>query len=96
MNQIYHCSACRYTFEAEPYADFPARCPDCGKIEVRPADEAEITEYKKVQHELLRDEALASDGADPSCLPNYRTREEVEAALREQGCDLTHKSFYAL
>ena len=46
MNNIkekYTCDACRYTFESDK---LPDRCPDCGKIQVRPANETEIYEYE--------------------------------------------------
>ena len=41
---IYACDACRYIFEAK---EAITQCPDCGKYEVRPATENEVSEYKK-------------------------------------------------
>ena len=46
MNDIkekYTCDACRYTFESDK---LPDRCPDCGKLQVRRANESEIYEYE--------------------------------------------------
>lgn len=41
---IYACDACRYIFESDEQI---TQCPDCGKYEVRPATENEVSEYKK-------------------------------------------------
>lgn len=43
MKEKYTCDACRYTFESDK---LPDRCPDCGKMQVRPANEAEIYDYE--------------------------------------------------
>lgn len=40
---IYTCDACRFIFESEKK---PERCPDCGKFEVRAADDKEISEFE--------------------------------------------------
>lgn len=40
---IYACDACRFLFEK---ADEPEHCPDCGKLNIRPAVENEIIEYR--------------------------------------------------
>ena len=50
-SNIYTCSACMYTFQAESK---PELCPDCGKAEVRPATDKERDEY-------LANKALADD-----------------------------------
>ena len=42
MKEKYTCDACRYTFESDK---LPDRCPDCGKMQVRPANETEIYDY---------------------------------------------------
>ena len=42
MEAIYTCDACRYIFEA---TDGCNQCPDCGKRQVRPANEDERKEY---------------------------------------------------
>lgn len=39
---IYACDACRFLFERITESE---RCPDCGKFNIRPAAEDEITEY---------------------------------------------------
>lgn len=39
---IYACEACRFLFEKY---DEEGRCPDCGKMSVRLANEDEIKEY---------------------------------------------------
>ena len=36
------CDHCYYLFESE---ELPEQCPDCGKREVRPANEQEQAEY---------------------------------------------------
>ena len=41
----------------QPYADFPARCPDCGKVQVWPADEAEVANYINVRAEIAAEAA---------------------------------------
>lgn len=46
---IYYCQHCHYTFTANA---LPERCPDCGKVAVRPASEEERAEYDKVQAEI--------------------------------------------
>lgn len=40
---IYACDACRFLFERTGKTE---RCPDCGKFNIRPANNDEITEYK--------------------------------------------------
>ena len=45
---IYACDACRFLFERTAE---PKRCPDCGKFNVRPAAEDEITEYRNRRFE---------------------------------------------
>lgn len=50
---IYHCDACRYTFE---YKNLPDRCPDCGKPAVRIATDSEITNYIQIRAEIVREE----------------------------------------
>ena len=55
MNDIkgkYTCDACRYTFESDK---LPERCPDCGKMQVRPANETEIYDYDyRFDNEIIR------------------------------------------
>lgn len=53
MNEsnIYTCSACMYTFQAESK---PELCPDCGKADVRPETDRERNEY-------LENKALVDD-----------------------------------
>lgn len=43
------CDACRYQFEQK---NQPDRCPDCGKEQVREANEQETAEYIKLQKEM--------------------------------------------
>lgn len=45
---IYACDACRFLFER---ITEPERCPDCGKFNIRPAAEDEITEYRNRRFE---------------------------------------------
>lgn len=45
---IYACDACRFLFER---AGEPERCPDCGKLTIRPAVEDEIAEYRNRRFE---------------------------------------------
>lgn len=40
------CEKCRYLFSAE---EETTQCPDCGKVAVRPASEAENAEYARIQ-----------------------------------------------
>lgn len=40
---IYACDACKFLFER---TGEPDRCPDCGKLNIRPAAKDEITEYR--------------------------------------------------
>lgn len=40
------CEKCRYLFSAE---EVITQCPDCGKVAVRPASEAENAEYARIQ-----------------------------------------------
>ena len=47
--KIYHCDACRYTFETSQCS---IKCPDCGKDAVRDATEEEIKEFYEIQEEL--------------------------------------------
>lgn len=47
--KIYTCDACRYCF---PETSQPERCPDCGKIATRLADEIETEDYYRIQAEL--------------------------------------------
>ena len=55
----YFCDACHYCFTAKM---LPDRCPDCGKQSmhghpaVRAATEAEITDYRRIQMELKKEE----------------------------------------
>lgn len=68
-SNIYTCSACMYTFQAESK---PELCPDCGKAEVRLANDKECDEY-------LANKALA-DGAhteSKSKLPPGMNAEET-------------------
>ena len=50
--KIYTCDHCRYIFPARL---LPAGCPDCGKDQVRSADEKEIREYRHFR-EIIREE----------------------------------------
>lgn len=45
---IYTCNVCRFTFERVGEID---RCPDCGKKNIREADEVEKAEYLAYQEE---------------------------------------------
>lgn len=45
---IYACDACRFLFER---TGEPERGPDCGKFNIRPAVEEEITEYRNRRFE---------------------------------------------
>ena len=49
--KIYHCDACRNTFESNQCS---IKCPDCGKDAVRDATEKEIQEYWKIQDEIKK------------------------------------------
>lgn len=49
MNQIYICDSCHYLFED---ADGIDRCPDCGKQNIRPANEQEQVEYRQLRIEF--------------------------------------------
>ena len=40
---IYACDACKFLFHSDSRAE---RCPDCGKFQVRPANEEEIREFE--------------------------------------------------
>lgn len=46
---IFTCDHCRYLFEADIKE---CRCPDCGKLRIRPAGFAEKMEYWKLQAEF--------------------------------------------
>lgn len=46
IKMIYVCDACKYLFESESEAK---QCSDCGKFEVRPAEQAEIEENESRQ-----------------------------------------------
>lgn len=46
---IYKCKSCSFLFHSEAETD---QCPDCGKKEVRPADESEQKEYWNYQKEF--------------------------------------------
>ena len=54
---IYHCDACRYTFE---YKNLPDRCPDCGRTAVRHATDSEITDYIQIRAKIDREEKEGS------------------------------------
>ncbi|PQB79913.1 hypothetical protein CUN36_01590 [Enterococcus faecium] len=47
--EIYTCDACHYCFPAD---EQPERCPDCGKIATRLADENEKIEYYRIRAEI--------------------------------------------
>lgn len=49
MSQIYICDSCHYLFEK---ADGTDRCPDCGKQNIRPANEQERAEYRQLRIEF--------------------------------------------
>lgn len=49
MKEIYVCDSCHYLFEADEDID---RCPDCGKRNIRPANEQEREEYRKLRLEF--------------------------------------------
>lgn len=55
---IFFCDCCHYTFSA---ASLPDRCPDCGrqihkeKPAVRAATAKEISEYERIQQELMEE-----------------------------------------
>lgn len=48
MEIIYTCDSCRYIFEAEAGCN---QCPDCGKLQIRPANDDEQREYLKRKDE---------------------------------------------
>ena len=49
MAEIFICNACRYIFEKSDNID---RCPDCGKMDIRPATNGEQEEYHKLRIEF--------------------------------------------
>lgn len=46
---IYLCKDCHYLFQSSEPAE---RCPDCGKVYIRPANEKEQKEFWNYQHEF--------------------------------------------
>ena len=46
---IFICENCHYLFEANLKE---CRCPDCGKLRIRPADPTERSEFWKLQAEF--------------------------------------------
>ena len=48
-NMIFICNHCHYLFEAELKE---CRCPDCGKLRIRPADASECNKYWRLQAEF--------------------------------------------
>ena len=53
MEMIYACDNCGFVFKRNEETE---QCPDCGKYEVRPADEMEEKEFAIHMAELLREE----------------------------------------
>lgn len=53
MEMIYACDNCGFIFKRNEETE---QCPDCGKYEVRPADEMEEKEFAVHMAELLREE----------------------------------------
>jgi len=52
---IYHCNACRFTFQRFS----PTRCcPDCGKENIRYATKEERDEFRRYQEEFDREERM--------------------------------------
>lgn len=49
MNNVYVCDSCHFLFERAREVD---RCPDCGKENIRPANELEQAEYRKLRLEF--------------------------------------------
>lgn len=49
MTEIYICDSCNYLFEINGNTD---RCPDCGKRNIRQANELEQEEYRKLRMEF--------------------------------------------
>ena len=48
---VFTCDTCHYIFEAE----IPCtQCPDCGKAEVRPANETERQEFEERKKDMER------------------------------------------
>lgn len=45
---ILSCEYCKYLFSSEKLVE---QCPDCGKMTVRAADDAECEEYHRIQME---------------------------------------------
>ena len=46
---IYACDNCRFLFER---TSEPEQCPDCGKFNIRSANESEIAEYEERKREM--------------------------------------------
>ena len=53
MEMIYTCDNCGFVFKRNEETE---QCPDCGKYEVRPADDMEQKEFAIHMAELLREE----------------------------------------
>ena len=44
--KLYTCESCRYIFR---YPVIAVRCPDCGKMKIRTANEREMNTYRRDQ-----------------------------------------------
>jgi len=53
LNKVYICDSCRFLFERAGEVD---RCPDCGKKNIRSADEQEQEEYRQLRREFGYDD----------------------------------------
>jgi len=49
LNKIYICDSCHFLFERAGEVE---RCPDCGKENVRPANDLEQKEYHRLRREF--------------------------------------------
>jgi len=55
---IYVCDNCHFTFERVSDIE---QCPDCGKINIRAAQEEEIKKYLQIKEEFRKTNLLFSD-----------------------------------
>lgn len=70
IEMVYSCDNCGFIFSR---SEEPEQCPDCGKYEVRPANEVEQDEFSARMAELIREERTDS--------PRSPTLEDTEISM---------------
>lgn len=70
IEMVYSCDNCGFIFSR---SEEPEQCPDCGKYEVRPANEVEQDEFSARMAELIREERTDS--------PRSPTLEDAEISM---------------